>query len=102
MDAPKCKTCGERHYGLCPGNKRTRASGRAEEAPIGGPRDGKGKVGRPSRIAKMPPAGVPAKRKAGRPRVEDRHKTLAAIKPWDAAGMSRATWYARQAEKLKP
>ena len=23
MDAPKCKLCGERHYGLCGGRKRT-------------------------------------------------------------------------------
>jgi hypothetical protein len=35
----------------------------------------------------------------GRPRLEDRAKTLAATKPWDAAGMSRSSWYKRQAEK---
>jgi hypothetical protein len=35
----------------------------------------------------------------GRPRIEDRSKTLAATKPWLAAGMSRSTWYLRQAEK---
>ena len=56
-----------------------------------------------------PPAGVesgrretahkPIKRKAGRPRLEDVKKTLTATKPWAAAGMSRATWYKRQAEK---
>src|SRR6476660_1966762 len=37
-------------------------------------------------------------RSSGRPRVEDRHKTVEAQKPWVTAGMSRATWYARQAE----
>lgn len=41
------------------------------------------------------------KPKAGRPRIEDRDKTLAATEPWKASGMSRATWYARQAEKRK-
>ena len=37
--------------------------------------------------------------KIGRPRIEDRDKTLTARKPWEALGMSRATWYKRQAEK---
>ncbi len=40
----------------------------------------------------------PIKRRAGRPRVEDRDKTLAATKPWEALGMSRATWYNRRRE----
>ena len=34
--------------------------------------------------------------KRGRPRIEDRGKTLAATKPWEAEGMSRATWYSRR------
>lgn len=38
-------------------------------------------------------------RKPGRPRVEDRDSTIEALKPWKALGMSRATWFARQAEK---
>lgn len=38
-------------------------------------------------------------RKRGRARIEDRDKTIEAQKPWKALGMSRATWYARQAEK---
>jgi len=33
--------------------------------------------------------------KRGRPRIEDRGKP----KPWERAGMSRASWYRRQAEK---
>jgi hypothetical protein len=44
-------------------------------------------------------ASEPAKPKRGRPRIEDRKKTLAALRPWIALGMSRATWYARQAEQ---
>lgn len=35
----------------------------------------------------------------GRPRLEDRDKTLRATKPWVKAGMSERTWYRRQAEK---
>lgn len=34
----------------------------------------------------------------GRPRVEDREKTLAATRPWEAAGVSRRTWFRRQKE----
>lgn len=37
--------------------------------------------------------------KLGRPRIENRDKTLKATKPWAALGMSRSTWYARQAEQ---
>jgi len=36
--------------------------------------------------------------KRGRPLIEERGKTLAAIKPWQALGMSRATWYRRRAK----
>ena len=38
-------------------------------------------------------------RKAGRPRIEDRAGTNEAKKPWLKLGMSRTTWYRRQAEK---
>lgn len=41
------------------------------------------------------------KPKRGRPRLEDRDKTLAARKPWAALGMSESTWRRRQAEKAK-
>lgn len=37
--------------------------------------------------------------RVGRPRIEDQAKTAEALKPWKAAGMSRATWYNRQKEK---
>ena len=36
--------------------------------------------------------------KRGRPRLEDVAKTLTAVKPWVAAGMSRRTWYRRRSE----
>lgn len=35
----------------------------------------------------------------GRPRIGTEHQTLAATKPWEAAGMSKRTWFRRQAEK---
>jgi hypothetical protein len=38
-------------------------------------------------------------RKTGRPRIEERHLTNEARKPWLKLGMSRRTWYHRQAEK---
>ena len=39
------------------------------------------------------------RRKAGRPRIEERHLTNEARQPWLKAAMSRRTWYRRQAEK---
>jgi hypothetical protein len=43
----------------------------------------------------------PGQAKTGRPRIEDRDKTLAATKPWLKLGMSERTWYRRQREKGK-
>src|ERR1700688_1556884 len=42
--------------------------------------------------------------KRGRPRIEDRGKTIEARQPWKAAGMSRASWYERRRaeQKAKP
>jgi hypothetical protein len=37
--------------------------------------------------------------KKGRPRLEDRAKTIEARQPWLKLGMSRRAWYRRQAEK---
>lgn len=37
-------------------------------------------------------------RKAGRPRIGEADRTLTALRPWEAAGMSRATWFRRQKE----
>ena len=39
--------------------------------------------------------------KKGRPRIEDRARTIEARKPWLKLSMSRRTWYRRQAEKRK-
>lgn len=44
---------------------------------------------------------IVANASGGRPRLEDRDKTLKATKPWAALGMSERTWYRRQAEKRK-
>jgi hypothetical protein len=41
----------------------------------------------------------PPKRKAGRPRIGHKTKTLAYTKPWALEGMGRATWFRRQKEK---
>jgi hypothetical protein len=35
----------------------------------------------------------------GGPRIEDRANTIEARKPWLKLGMSRRTWYRRQAER---
>jgi hypothetical protein len=40
-------------------------------------------------------------RKTGRPRIEDRERTIEAKKPWLKLEMSRRTWYRRQAEQRK-
>lgn len=45
------------------------------------------------------PKETPVESKVGRPRIEDRDKTLKARKPWIALDMSRSTWFRRQAEK---
>jgi hypothetical protein len=41
------------------------------------------------------------KRRVGRPLDSKKHLTYAALKPWEAEGMSRATWYRRRAEARK-
>jgi hypothetical protein len=46
-------------------------------------------------------SAAPKKKAGGRPRIEDRDKTNEAKKPWLTLGMSRASWYRRQAEKRK-
>lgn len=38
-------------------------------------------------------------RRRGRPRFEDKDRTIEAAAPWEAMGISRRTWYARQKEK---
>lgn len=53
------------------------------------------KRAKPAKKAAKAKASAPAPRR-GRPRVEDRGKTLSDRKPWLAEGMSRATFYRRQ------
>lgn len=38
MDAPKCKLCGERHYGLCTSTKHTNEVARVAPAGVGRPK----------------------------------------------------------------
>ena len=54
-----------------------------------------------SEIGTMGPCGVRPPAKKGRPRIEDRAKTIEAKKPWLKLEMSRRTWYRRQAEQRK-
>jgi len=51
----------------------------------------------PQPIAKPLPK-LTGQRKKGRPLAKDKGKTLAATKPWEDLGMSRATWFNRQRE----
>ena len=54
-------------------------------------------------IARWPADKVPGfdrrTPKRGRPRIEERARTIEARKPWLKLEMSRRTWYRRQAEK---
>ena len=85
MDARKCRTCGERHWGpICPSPKSSRGGVESR------PRKGKAEAAVGPREAKP---------KVGRPLDSEKGKTLTATQPWVAAGMSRRTWYRRQAEK---
>ena len=53
-----------------------------------------------SRRAQAQPSGARMKRaRTGRPRIEERHLTNEARKPWLKLEMSKRTWYRRQAEK---
>jgi predicted GIY-YIG superfamily endonuclease len=49
-------------------------------------------------IVELPGLLNATKTAGGRPRIEERHLTYEARKPWAEAGMSRATWYRRQKE----
>jgi len=81
---------------------------RVVEVPVGSRRaDGADKVVGDNVAVKNPRPRVTGKtgtldhkpRPFKRPRLEDRSKTLAAQEPWKKLGMSRRTWYRRQAEK---
>lgn len=48
-------------------------------------------------VLDQPARTAPTKR--GRPRIEEKHLTLKATKPWEPLGMSRRTWERRQKER---
>lgn len=116
MGAPLCSTCEKRHYGICTVGVDETCGGveghAREHLGVEGrshllrPRSGTGdEVVRVAPSGESPTVGIkpgphvlsqPAK--TGRPRIEDKDKTLEAMKPWIAAGMSRRTWYRRRAE----
>jgi hypothetical protein len=48
---------------------------------------------------KVPSATVRPRKRTGRPLASKAHLTNEARKPWEAKGVSRRTWYRRQAEK---
>jgi hypothetical protein len=78
MEAPKCKLCGERHWGVCGAIQVI-----LNEAQILAV----------TKLSKEP--------KKGRPRIEDKGQSFEATKPWLALGMSRRTWYSRRKEQGK-
>lgn len=98
MDLPKCRTCNERHrLGLCPSLQTKSRIDRVKPVAeltvvLGG---GSSPQGRKSNQV-GPIAGA---RPFKKPLAKDAHKTLMATKPWEADGLSRRTWYRRQAEK---
>ena len=81
---------------------------------VTGPRAGASKLGngadgisvgrRPSQVTTPEGRRLESPREAikrGRPLYVDKAKTLTAVKPWVAAGLSRRTWYRRRAERAK-
>ena len=55
--------------------------------------------GRGAKKASRRAPALSKKSGGGRPRLENRDKTLRATKPWVADGMSERTWFRRRAEK---
>lgn len=109
MDHPKCRDCGERHKlgaqhcrmfkssrGGVEGHARNssktsvRVYRRARDVSVAAQSEAAGIKPGPREATKRKPGGV---------RIEDRASTIEATKPWAPAGMSRRTWYRRQAEK---
>jgi hypothetical protein len=91
MKAPKCKLCGKEHWGAVCVPVKAAPAKVAAPAPARKPKA-------PAKRHAVKPIAAPtaqAQRKRGRPLIEDRDKTLAAQKPWQALGMSRSSWYRR-------
>jgi hypothetical protein len=76
--------CGSNHTGMKPVSKTAPKAGVSTNPTAG-----------------IKPGPCETKPKVGRPRIEDKDKTLAALKPWAVLGMSESTWRRRQAEKAK-
>ena len=96
MEAPKCRSCGGRHWDrVCPTlTKELRGGGNAHQLAKADALGNKP-------VALKAAAGVapgPRKHKQGRPRLGTEASTLSATKPWIAEGMSERTWYRRQKE----
>ena len=89
MDAPKCKLCGERHWGMCPTD-----TGKLTESIERCIAEGRVKRRESAERAKTEMLAMPI----GRPRIEDKGQSFEATKPWLALGMSRTTWYRRRKE----
>lgn len=101
MEAPKCRTCGDRHWGrMCPKS----SSGSRESRPAIKKPSGLSVPDRPLTQPMAPGVGVApnpleAKPKRGRPLNKDRATAIEATKPWIGEGVSRRTWYARKKAK---
>jgi hypothetical protein len=52
-----------------------------------------------ARATHLRAAEMMSRRKTGRPRIEDRARSIEARKPWLKLNMSRRTWYRHQAEQ---
>lgn len=107
MEKPKCRLCHHKHwpkepcvFESSPGEVRKNLPQRLGVLAVKSalahswlPVEGK--------MATPQVAPVPGEAKRGRPRIENKEQTIMALKPWLALGMSRSTWYSRQAEKRK-
>jgi hypothetical protein len=110
MDAPKCKLCGDRHWGMCPSNEEQRDDKTPHEISSSRPLPTRSRQA-PNQVElpherDHPHHGVHSRadpkdgsRPLGRPRIEDKGKSFEATKPWVALGMSRRTWYSRRKEE---
>ena len=106
MDAPKCRTCGERHRtGPCPKFESSRGlgkaagrTGNARKPDEGTPRPREPESKKRTGVKALGSRG-PKPGSGGRPRIGSEGATLKDQQPWKAEGVSQATWYRRQKEK---
>ena len=87
MDAPKCRTCGERHWARipCGGNAKV-----VVPPPRGSLVQHQKEDLSLSAVTAVMLTPLISVGRRGRPRIENRGQTIEAQKPWLAAGMSRA------------